>query len=93
MAQMRQRSGTGRTIGAFAVGAAAGSILALLFAPASGKETRKRLRLKVRELQQATTTMQQAATKKIKTARAWVMDHLPSNGHVKRPTRHRAVHA
>lgn len=93
MGQTRQRGGVGRTVGIFALGAAAGSLLALLFAPASGKETRKRIQLKVRELQQATATLQRAATKKIKTARAWVMDHMPNNGHVRRPARHGAVHA
>lgn len=92
MGQTRERSGLGRTVGVFALGATAGSVLALLFAPASGKETRKRIQLRIRELQQATSTLQRAATKKIKTARTWVMDHMP-NGHVRRPTRHRPVHA
>jgi gas vesicle protein len=35
--------GRGKTVAAFAIGAAAGSVLALLFAPASGTVTRKRL--------------------------------------------------
>lgn len=45
------RSGRGKAVAAFAIGAAAGSALALLFAPASGKVTRKRLAQGVRRLQ------------------------------------------
>lgn len=45
------RSGRGKTLAAFAIGATAGSILALLFAPASGRVTRNRLAQGVRKLQ------------------------------------------
>lgn len=92
MAQIRQRSGAGRTVGAFALGAVAGSVLGLLFAPASGPVTRKQLQRKLRELRSATTDLQQTATKKIRTARTWVMNHLP-NGHARRLSRRRVVHA
>lgn len=50
-----QRPGrTFRTASAFAVGAAAGSLLALLYAPASGQTTRRRLGLQVRRWQRGT---------------------------------------
>jgi gas vesicle protein len=42
-------SSTGTVIAAFAVGALAGAAIALLFAPATGEETRRKLREKARE--------------------------------------------
>lgn len=49
--EQQPRGGRGRTLAAFAIGATAGSILALLFAPASGRVTRKRLVQGARRLQ------------------------------------------
>ena len=42
-------SGAGDVTLAFLIGAAAGAVLALLFAPATGRETRERLGQKARE--------------------------------------------
>jgi hypothetical protein len=92
MAEKRQGSGIGRTVGAFAVGATLGSLVALLFAPADGRTTRRQIGLKVRELQSNAKQLQRDATRKIRYARAWVMDHMP-NGHAKRPLRRKTVHA
>lgn len=92
MAEKRQGSGIGRTVGVFALGATLGSLVALLFAPADGRTTRKQIGLKVRELQTNAKQMQRSATRKIRDARMWVLDHMP-NGHVKRPLRRKTVHA
>ena len=99
--------GTGalQTITAFATGAAIGSIVALLYAPASGTVTRRRIAMKVRDIQRTTgrkfgqTTkllakkaalLQEAAAERFSGAREWVVEQV-ANGHAKRPLRHRAV--
>ena len=98
----RQR-GTGfRTFVAFALGATVGSIVALLYAPASGQVTRRRLAMKARTLQRAALrrlgeTQRALATKaeSVREAAAeWIGDHVPhGNGrHVRRPIRHAAAH-
>ena len=43
-----------RTVATFAIGATVGSLIALFYAPASGKVTRRRLAMRVRGLQRAT---------------------------------------
>ena len=53
MKEIRRRGGAFRTAGVFALGAAVGSIVALLYAPASGEVTRKRLAMKARNLKRA----------------------------------------
>lgn len=88
----KRGSGVGRTVGAFAIGATLGSIVALLFAPADGRTTRRQIGLKVRQLQNDAKQLQRSATRKIRDARAWVLDHMP-NGQVKRSLRRRTVHA
>jgi len=80
----------GRTVGVFALGAAAGSILALLYAPASGKETRKQIKMRMRALKQQTVQLRNEATERINGARQWVVEHLP-NGHAKRPLRRQTM--
>jgi gas vesicle protein len=94
-----------RTVGTFALGAAVGSTLALLFAPASGRVTRKRIALKIRTLQRSTTrqlgqaqkllarkaeSLRDAASEKLTHARAWVVERV-TNGFGRRPARQRAV--
>ena len=44
-----QQSGSGTVLVAFALGAVAGAAIALLYAPATGEETRKKLAEKARE--------------------------------------------
>ena len=96
-----QHRGNGlRTAGTFALGAAVGSILALLYAPASGEVTRKRLANKVRNLRRtAIRRLEQTgrvlATKAVEVrenASEWLADRMPFNG--KHPVRRRpARHA
>lgn len=98
--------GAGRTIAAFALGATAGSIIALLYAPASGTVTRRRIAMKVQGLQRVAgrklgqTTrllarkaelLREVAAERFNGARHWVTAHV-ANGHGKRPLRRRPVH-
>ena len=86
--QSRARGGVRRTIGTFAFGAAVGSILALLFAPASGRETRRQIRLRAQALRRNAEELRETAAEKLAVARLWVMNHVP-NGHAKRLPRRR----
>ena len=61
-AQRQQRGGFGRGIVAFTLGATAGSILALLFAPASGEVTRRRIANKMRSARRVATTKREKAS-------------------------------
>ncbi|MBI2884864.1 MAG: YtxH domain-containing protein [Candidatus Omnitrophica bacterium] len=108
MAPQRHTKRTVQTLGVFALGAAAGSIAALLFAPASGKVTRKRIAMKLRSVRSAAARqvgqaqkvlarkagdLQKAAGKRLGHAREWMVNRM--NGHAKRPihpVRHRALH-
>ena len=99
------RYGRGLTIGAFALGATAGSVLALLFAPASGTVTRRRIGMKIRTYQRATSRqlvlakkqlarqteqMREAAAERLGQTRDWIVEHVvPKNG--KHPAPHRVA--
>ena len=93
----RRAQGLWQTVGAFIIGATAGSVIALLFAPASGQLTRRRIGLKFRALQRQTTRqlkvqakhLREAATNGVNHAREWVVGRV-TNGH-NRPTTRRAV--
>ena len=80
----------GQAVGLFALGAAVGSLVALLYAPASGKETRRRIGMRMRTLKQKTAQLREVASERINDAREWFTEHLP-NGHAKRPLRRPAV--
>ena len=86
--QYRARGGIRRTIGTFALGTAVGGIVALLFAPASGRETRRQIRLKANALKRNAEELRDTAAQKLSVARTWVMSHV-SNGHAKRLPRRR----
>lgn len=86
--QYRARGGVRRTIGAFALGTTVGGIVALLFAPASGRETRRQIRLKANALKRNADELRETASEKLAVARTWVMNHIP-NGHAKRLPRRR----
>ena len=99
MAPQRYTKRTAQTLGVFALGAAAGSIAALLFAPASGTVTRKRIAMKLRSVRSAAVrqvghaqkvlarkagNLQKEAGKRLGHAREWMVNRM-NNGHAKRP--------
>ncbi len=95
----------GVTIGALAIGAAAGSVLALLFAPASGAVTRRRIGMKIRaygrttakqltlakkQLARQTEQLREVAAERLGQTRDWLVEHVvPKNG--KHPAPHRVA--
>ena len=107
MARKSFGNGMAQTTGAFALGAALGSLATLLYAPTSGRVIRKRINQKFQALQtqanrrlirakkvlvKQADMLRDTATDKIADAREWVVEHMP-NGHAKRPARHRVHHA
>ena len=96
MKEHHRRGGTLKTIAAFSLGAAAGSILALLYAPASGKVTRRRLAMRVSQLRRTAVrrfgqTQRAFVTKAAhvrEAATEWIAGHMPNGRH---PIRHREV--
>ena len=95
------RKGLGlRAVAAFAIGATLGSIVALLYAPASGKVTRRRIALRLRRVRQVAgrrfietrLALARRAGQMQKAARGWITNHMPTNGH-QRPLRRRVRHA
>ena len=95
MKEILQRSGRGRTLIAFALGATAGGIAALLFAPASGRVTRKRIamgvsklqRLGVRKLGQIPKLLANKVGYVREAASEWLTEHVANGKHT---VRHRA---
>ncbi len=84
-----------RAVGAFALGAAAGSAVALLTAPASGKVTRRRIGMKFKAIKNATgkqlkqakkilsqraEDLREAAAVKIGQSKEWLAERMASNG-------------
>ncbi len=96
MREYERRGGRGRTIVAFTLGAAIGSAIALLFAPASGQATRRRIAMRLRNAQRTVGRRLDQTRRKLllkaEHARAaatdWVAQHV-SNGNGRR---HRPVH-
>ena len=89
---MKEQRRTGRafqTVATFGLGAAMGSIIALLYAPASGAVTRRRLAMKARNLQR-NAIRQLGQTKRVLVSKAadvreaateWIAEHVPhANG-------------
>jgi gas vesicle protein len=104
MKENRRRGGL-RTFLAFTLGAAVGGIVALLYAPASGQVTRRRIALKIRTLRRDAVrrlgrTQRALATRALQVREAageWIADRLPhrnGNGRhlVRRRVRHAAAH-
>ena len=93
----------GQTAGTFALGATAGSLLALLYAPTSGRMVRRRIVMKLRSLQNSTLrqikqtqrllvkkagTLRQVAFKKIGHTRDWFVEKT-ANGNGRKALYHR----
>ena len=99
---MKQRRGVPfRTVRDFTLGtilgAAVGSIVTLLYAPASGEVTRRRLGRKARELQRTAirrlSQTQRVLARKAENVREaageWITEHIPhGNGGSRRTLRH-----
>lgn len=99
MREQHRRSTKGKTVAAFALGATIGSLVALLYAPASGKVTRQRLAMRARDarrdaqrkLAQARKQLVHRAEAVRENATEWIQERM-QNGHARRPAR-RAAHA
>ena len=85
------RKGFTQALGTFVIGATVGSVIALLYAPASGRVTRQRLNLKWRAVKRSATQLREQAARKITYARQWMTSHANGNGHVRRPAMRRRV--
>ena len=88
-----RNTGWRQAAGAFALGATAGSAAALLFAPASGRATRKRLVSKLQQGQKLLAKkagyLKDAAVERIGDTREWLVEHVPNGRHpAHRATRH-----
>ena len=100
MKENRRRGGALRTAAAFTFGAAAGSIVALLYAPASGRVTRKRIVMRVQNLKR-TAARRLGQTQRVLASKAadvreaateWIAEHVPHrNGNGRHPIRHRTL--
>ena len=104
MKQIRRSNGRFQSAAAFTLGATAGSLVTLLYAPASGQVTRRRIAQRVRQLQR-NTARRLGRTGRLLASRAenvrdaateWISEHVPhTNGRassIRRPVRH-AAHA
>ncbi|MBI3022067.1 MAG: YtxH domain-containing protein [Candidatus Omnitrophica bacterium] len=100
MKENRWGRGILRAVAAFSLGATAGSLLTLLYAPASGAFTRRRLVMKARSLQRNAArrfgkTQRVLATKAERVREAasgWITEHLPHrNSNGRHPVRHRKI--
>jgi gas vesicle protein len=94
MREQRRVRGIGRTVAAFGIGALLGSVAALLYAPTSGVEARKRLGNQMRLVRRRAVQLRQDANLQFKQARKWMLARIPANrnGHERRTTR-RPAHA
>ncbi len=100
MKDTRRRGRTFRTAASFALGATVGSLLALLYAPASGQATRRRIAMRlrtarrnaIRQLGQTKRVLRIQAQQVGQAARGWLTNHLPqANGNGRQVARRRAV--
>ena len=98
MRKIHRRGGKLQGTAMFVLGAAAGSIVSLLCAPAAGKVTRKRLAMRVKNMRKSATrrigqTQRALAHKAVhvrEAATEWIAEHVP-HGNGRHPIRHRAT--
>ena len=88
MAEKRSRGNIGLAAAVFALGAATGSVIGLLLAPAPGRVTRKRLVTQFRNARRRTT---QKLERQLHDAREWLVERV-MNGYSRRPLRRRIAH-
>ena len=101
----RQKNVWGQMFGTFTLGAVLGSLISLLYAPASGRVIRKRIGMKFRVLGQSTakqikqtkkllakkaSLLREATTEKLGHTRDWLVERV-SNGNGRRPHSRRIV--
>ncbi len=89
--ETRRTGGVRQAVGTFTIAAAVGALCALLYAPASGRVTRKRIAFKVRALRRSATVLRDKAAKRITYAREWVQGRMTgsANGrHLRRQHAH-----
>ena len=91
-AEIRRAGGMRQAVGTLTIGAAVGALLALLYAPASGRVTRKRIALKFRALRRSATVLRDRAAKRIGYARAWFTERVHGNTNGKRLRHQHAMH-
>ncbi len=98
MKENHRGGGVFQALGAFVFGATAGSLLTLLYAPASGKVLRRRLAMQAKNLQRDAArrlgkTQRELATKAERVreaATSWIAEHVP-HGNGRHPIRRRAI--
>ena len=101
MAAIRRGSALLRNVGTFTLGAAVGSIFALLYAPASGKATRRRLAQQaskwqknaMRGLDRTGRTLAIRAAHVRDAATEWISEHVPHGNGAHRSRRGQVRHA
>ena len=95
MKSNRQGMNLGQTAGVFALGAAIGSGLSLLFAPAAGPVTRRKLGKEFQQARKVLTKkvdlLREAAVDKLGDTRQWLVKQI-STGNGRRPARQRVAH-
>ncbi len=95
MKENRQIVRMGQYFGLFSLGAAVGSLAALLFAPASGRATRKRIGSQIRQtkklLLKKADLLRETAAEKLGDSRDWFVERVIHNGS-RNGNRRRALH-
>lgn len=94
--EQRRKGGAIRTVAAVGTAAGIGYLLGILFAPASGKVTRRRIALKaqafrktaVRKLGQTQKVLATKAVEVRERAGEWIAEHMPHNGNGHRRMAH-----
>jgi len=96
-----------KTAGAFALGATAGSAVAILLAPATGRIIRKRLASKFRSVERSASRqfqqskkllakkaelLKDAAVERIGGTREWLLDRIPNGNGKNHPMPRRVAH-
>lgn len=98
MIKQQRRGGAIRTMATVGLAAGAGYLLGILFAPASGQVTRRRIALKAQALRrtaakkfgQTQKVLACKATEVREAATEWIAEHMPQNGNGHRRVAHHA---